>query len=118
MLTGYNPLGTKIDSPDVWIDPAGNYLDGRAHELQAEHICEIIYGETDVQFAGDILVDRGWVKATSSLMWDFYCKYDYVLSRKTWSALLDYCKLHNLEVPKKYIFKDESYVNYRNYICI
>ena len=118
MLTGYNPLKVDIDSFNVWIDPAGNYFDGNAHGLKARDILELIYDEHDVTLAEDVLVDRGWVKSTTSLMWEYYQQHTYRVSRRTWDALVEYCKLHSLKVPEKYMFKDEYYVNYKKYICI
>lgn len=45
LKTGYNPMECDVYERDVWISPEGVYYYGDAHAVQAEHICEIIYGQ-------------------------------------------------------------------------
>ena len=55
---------------DVWISPDGKYYDGIAHEVAAEHLLKIIYGINCDHSSGDRLEDLGWIRATTSAMWE------------------------------------------------
>jgi len=99
------PLEVNIKWPNVWISPEGLFYDGDAHENRAEELLEIVYGEVDVEWAGDRLEELGWVRATSNLMWEVRVKSDYWydrnLTQKQYDALWDWCKLHNKKFPKQ-----------------
>lgn len=98
------PLEVNIRWSNVWISPDGLYYDGEAHENRAEELLEIMYGETDVDWAGDRLEELGFVRATTSLMWEVRLDSDYwedkKLSQKQFDALWDWCELHSKSFPK------------------
>lgn len=73
--TGYDPLSGKI-SPDGWISPAGEFYPCRSHEADAMHICRLFYGEAD-EPSGDRLIQKGWIKVTTSLMGEIYKQKGY-----------------------------------------
>lgn len=64
------PLEVSIKWTKVWVSPDGRFYDGDAHENRAEEILEILYGEVDVDWPGDRLEELGWIRATTSLMWE------------------------------------------------
>lgn len=98
------PLEVNVNWIDVWVSPEGKFYNGEAHENRAEEILEIIYGEIDVDWAGDKLEELGWVRATTSLMWEVRADSDYwnnrKLSQKQYDALWDWCKIHNKKFPR------------------
>lgn len=100
----YCPLEVTVKWRDVWVSPVGKYYNGEAHENRAEEILEIIYGETDVDWAGDRLEELGWIRATASLMWEVRADSDYWgnkrITQKQYDALWDWCKLHAKTFPK------------------
>lgn len=97
------PLEADVRWIEVWISPEGKFFNGEAHENRAENILKIIYGETDVLWPGDRLEKLGWIRATTSLMWEI--RLDSLsgkrLTQKQYDALWDWCKIHNKEFPKK-----------------
>ena len=103
LKTGYNPMERSIHERDVWISPDGKFYDGEAHSVTAEHICEILFGEwMDIDHADDYLVERGWIKASTSFMWDFYYEESLsfrMLPNVQYNALWDWCQLHGKEFP-------------------
>lgn len=99
----YCPLETDKWERDVWISPDGKYYLGTAHDVEAEHILEIIY-EEEVDFcAGDKLEEHGWVRATTSMMWAVrFDEWRYKrIPQKQYDALWDYCQCHKLRFPDK-----------------
>ena len=105
---GQNPLESDITAFDAWISPEGEFFEGNAHRVQAEYICNLVYGidVDDPLFSGeaeDYLIGHGWVKATRSFMWSIYQKRDttWYMTQATFNALFDYCELHNLKMPPK-----------------
>ena len=76
LKTGYKPTETDYRTNDVWLDPDGNFYEGRAHSLQAEHITQYMYGlefdDCGSETAEEYLVKKGWVKLTTSLMSEYY----------------------------------------------
>lgn len=104
---GVNPLKVDIAERDVWISPDGVYFNGEAHAVAATYNVRLVYG-IEMEFDGmdsaeDYLIRRGWIKATCSFMWPFYIKEDKIwkITQKTYDALFDYCKFHDLDMPKK-----------------
>lgn len=99
----YCPLKVNIKWRDVWISPDGVFYDGDAHENRAEEILEIIYGENDVDWAGDRLEELGWIRATTSLMWEVRSDTDYWdnkrINQKQYDALWDWCRQHDKKIP-------------------
>lgn len=95
------PLEVNIRWKDVWVSPDGKFYNGEAHENRAEEILEIIYGEVDVDWFGDRLGELGWIRATTSLMWEV--RFDEWegkrLTQKQYDALWDWCELHKKKFP-------------------
>ena len=87
---------------DVWISPDGKYYLGEAHEVEAEHLLDIIYGETVEWCAGDKLEEKGWVRATTSAMWKVRMHewQGKLLPQRQYDALWDFCQQHKLQFPK------------------
>jgi hypothetical protein len=98
LLTGFCPLLTNYTECDAWIDPNGNFYRARAHEVAAEEIFEILYGIKDNIFAsGDELIEKGWIKVTTSLMYELYWEdhmYNYLTKEQEKSFNL-WRKYHN-----------------------
>lgn len=99
------PLEVDIRWTNVWISPEGCFYNGDAHENRAEEILEIVYGETDVDWTGDRLEELGWIRVTTSLMWEVRTDSDYwnnkELEQKQYDALWDWCKIHNKKFPQE-----------------
>lgn len=75
-LYGYCPFLTQIPTTDMWIAPDGKMYDCGscgAHELTAQNIIEIFFDQ-DEEFwdSGDKLIGYGWVKVTTTLMYQYY----------------------------------------------
>lgn len=96
------PFDADKWTSDVWISPDGNFYDGKAHEVIAGYLCEIIYGLEDIDYGGDELESHGWIRATTSLMWEirFNEWSDKYITQKQYDALWDWCECHKREFPK------------------
>ena len=61
---------------DLWLSPEGLCYEGDAHAVQAECIMKELYGielnPFGINSAEEALIDRGWVKLTTSLMYDYF----------------------------------------------
>lgn len=69
----YYPTHTTYKTNDVWLAPWGEFFDGYAHEVAAQAICDYMYGQNERLYAaGDYLIERGWIKLTTSLMLGIY----------------------------------------------
>jgi hypothetical protein len=96
------PIEVTLEKRDVWISPEGGFYDGEAHMVTAEYICDIIYGkDLGLDYAEDYLEEFGWIKATTSLMWqirfeDWHWK---KLPQPQYDALWDWCEYHNMPFP-------------------
>lgn len=113
--TGWHPFITDSKERNVWISPWGEYFSCNAHYLGAEKIIEVIYGIKEVDYADDYLVERRWVKGTTSLMWDmFYADMEYCITEKTKNAILKYCYTHNLRLPVDFKIVDDYKVENPN----
>ncbi len=97
----YCPLKADIKDHDVWISPDGNYYNGDAHEVVAEDILQIIYGEEVEWCAGDRLEAKGWIRACSGYMWPIRVKEysEKEVTQAQYDALWDYCNYHHLQWP-------------------
>lgn len=101
----WNPVQGNVSDNDVWISPEGNFFYGDAHAVAAEKIVDVVYGLKKKIFgmdcAEDYLLNHHWIKATRSLMWSIYLqdKETWKMTQRTYDALYDYCKLHNLPMP-------------------
>ena len=71
--TGYCPTKCGYDVSDCWLDPAGQLYQWLAHAVEAQNIIDYIYGKhLDIDDACEYLIDRGWVKLTTSAMRYYY----------------------------------------------
>lgn len=102
LRTHWSPIESDIWEKTAWLSPNGKFIAAKAHEVTAEDICEIYYGENQgILWAGDYLEERGWVRLTTSLMWDVRDSYwfDKDLTQKQLDMLWDWCELHNKVYP-------------------
>lgn len=104
LVKHFCPLAAEKLDRDVWISPDGEYYDGNAHEVAAEHILKLIYGENEdghIFCAGDKLEGLGWIRATTSMMWQV--RFDdwtgKTITQAQFDALWDYCHCHALKFP-------------------
>lgn len=95
------PLEVDKWGRDVWISPDGRFYNGNAHEVTAGYLCEIIYGLEDIDYGGDELESRGWIRATTSLMWDVRIDEwkEKIITQKQYNALWDWCECHKKTFP-------------------
>ena len=59
---------------DGWINPQGEFFPcdvSLSHEINAEPLLLKYYG-IESAVCGDKLIERGWIKVTTSLMFDIY----------------------------------------------
>ena len=105
--TGFCPLETDKWERDVWISPDGKFYDGDAHEVRAAYLLDIVYGIPDVDYGGDLLEERGWVRATTSLMWNvrFQEWEGKRLTQKQYGALLEWCQSNRMKFPHGIVIK-------------
>lgn len=72
----YYPTETTYRSRDVWLSPDGRFFEGRCHAVEAEYICEYMFNKHVSIHAwdtwDDFLIDEGWVKLTTTLMYSCY----------------------------------------------
>jgi hypothetical protein len=104
LVKHFCPLRVEKTARDVWISPDGLYYDGDAHEVMAEHILKLIYGEGEddhIFCAGDKLEKKGWIRATVSMMWQvrFNEWTGKRITQEQYDALWDYCECHKLRFP-------------------
>jgi hypothetical protein len=95
------PLEVESWWNDVWISPDGRFYDGVAHDVTAEHLLSIIYGEETEWCAGDALTAKGWLRATTSAMWKIRLPelIETPLTQKQYNALFDWCQHHKITFP-------------------
>jgi len=73
--TGYMPIKCDTNERNTWCAPDGQMYEGQSHALEATYITEIIYGnDLDLGEAEEFLIERGWVKLTTSNMYYYYAK--------------------------------------------
>lgn len=84
--------------PCLWLDPDGECWQGECHEVDAEDIVEVLYGEDlGLDYAGDYLIKRGWVKL-SNWMFQFYAEshlYDNITEYQA-RAIKEWCDYFDL----------------------
>lgn len=78
-LTGWCPIKLQKPDRDMWISPLGEMFGSEdpmdfSHESMAEDILLFIFDKEAEPFgeAGDFLIQRGWIKVTTSLMGQYY----------------------------------------------
>ena len=99
----YCPFESSKREREAWISPDGRYYYGEAHAVQAEYLCDIIYGnDLDFDYAEDFLEEQGWVRVSSGVMWKV--RFDNWkgkrISQRQYDALWDWCEYHKKEFPK------------------
>jgi len=103
MLTGFSWMKSSIKETEIWVDPSGGIWGDECHDVDAEYIVEDLFGlDLDIGPASDELIKRGWVKAQTSLMTQYYYEdgmYDD-LTRAQVSVLEEYCQYH--ELPRSF----------------
>lgn len=84
----YNPFQLDDFIPEMWIAPNGDFFDGRAHEVIAEDLLDIVYGiKHRLEGSGDLLIEKGWVKVSATLMHEYYCEagmYTHLSAGQRW----------------------------------
>ena len=110
LVKHFCPLTAEKCDRDVWISPGGEYYDGNAHDVAAEHILKIIYGENEdghIFCAGDKLEKLGWIRATTSMMWQVRLDEwsEKTITQEQCNALWDYCHCHALKWPDGIVVK-------------
>lgn len=71
----YYPTETTWKSSDVWLSPDGRFFEGHCHAVEAEYICEYMFDKhLTTELSDDFLIKKGWVKLTTSLMYNIYIK--------------------------------------------
>ena len=87
-----------------WLSFDGVLYKAEAHEVAAQDILEILDGSHESLYAaGDILVERGWLKLTTSMMWEIYLNNSptsWFLSREQIDILHKWCDYHKIEYPE------------------
>ena len=69
----YYPTQCSHTNCDCWLSPDGRFFDGNAHACEAEYLCEYLYNhEVTIMTCDDYLIEHGWVKLTTSLMYNIY----------------------------------------------
>lgn len=98
----YCPIETDKHESHAWISPDGTFYEGNAHEVQAEDICEIVFGLEDEFCPGDVLEEKGFIRVTTTLMWEVRIDElaSQTLTQKQYDALFDWCQCHNKEIPQ------------------
>ena len=102
LATGFCPIEEDVYCCSAWLSPDGRFFEATAHACAAEEICELIFGkEIDIWEAEDFLEEHGWVRVTTSIMWEVRESYwfDKDLTQTQLDALWDWCELHNKHYP-------------------
>ena len=96
----YCPLESNMKCCNAWLSPDGKIYEATSHEVTAEKLFDIIYG-IEPTWAGDELESKGWVRITTSLMWDIRLDtwQNYSLTQKQQDVLWDWCQHHNKTYP-------------------
>ena len=88
---------------EAWISPDGKFYNGEGHDYVTELILEKLYHVEDEQFPGDKLEQLGWIKVTTSLMWEIRNDTGYfdgrVLTKKQYKTLTKWCHKYGKDVP-------------------
>lgn len=101
------PLEATTRCSNGWISPEGKIYEATSHEVTAEDLLEIIYGMKDNNWPGDTLEELGWIKVTTSLMWEIRLN-EWATKELTQcqiDTLWEWCSIHNKTFP--YIIKEE-----------
>lgn len=113
LRTGFCPVETDIYERDAWLSPDGKFYEGEGHSVCAEWICDILFGlkEEDLPYSAEsYLVERHWLKVTTTFMWGLYLadKPYFEMTQAQMNSLFDWCQLHKRQMPEKiYIIEVE-----------
>lgn len=97
--TGFNPLIGNDMWYCGWISPDGDFYPCEAHEVDAEDIYVLLYGEEHGYYS-DLLIEKGWKKVTNSLMFDIYKDngdYDNFSSNEQFETFYNWCKNYKMK---------------------
>lgn len=96
----YCPYTSTTREHTAWISPDGVVYEASSHEVSAENLLDIIYGVESL-WPGDELEKRGWIRVTTSLMWDIRLSewQGRNLTQKQLDTLWDWCNLHKMTFP-------------------
>lgn len=98
--TGFNPLKGDDDLWHCgWIAPNGDFYPCEAHEVDAEFIYGLIYGDEHA-FYSDRMIELGWKKVTNSIMFEYYKdagQYTTFQSPRQKDIFLKWCRLYHYE---------------------
>lgn len=96
---------TDCSACDAWLSPKGEFFRCSAHSVEAVAICEFYYPASfdmsEMYLADDYLIDRGWVKITTSAMYGIYRKdgmYTH-LTKAQEKAMFDWAERHGEDFP-------------------
>lgn len=98
--TGFNPLKSDGLWHCGWLAPNGDFYQCEAHEVDAECIYALIYGDEHA-FYSDRLIELGWKKVTNSIMFEYYKddgQYDRFQSLEQKDTFIEWCRLYHYEV--------------------
>lgn len=104
LKTGWlGPWVTIIYPHAGWLTPDGLFYQCNAHDIDAVKIVEFLYGKyMDTSEAADFLTQRGWLKITTSLMWDIRLEEEnkWYLTPIQEKKLFEWCHAMDMEFPK------------------
>ena len=111
MKTGWSDLWLPdCHHNNLWVDPDGECWEGEAHEVVAEDILEVVYGE-EVKlsdYPADRLMSRGWIKL-SVFMAQIYADSAmyYNITRDQAITIKEWCEW--AEIPFSWFCKIDLY---------
>ena len=108
LKTGWYPFESNINTNrptnfDCWIRPDGLLIWCDSHEVPADQILEIFYGE-ESKWAGDTLIEKGWIKA-SCCFWDMHLSYMnyWFMTQAQADSLKYWCDFVRIDYPEDII---------------
>lgn len=111
MKTGWSDLWlSDCHHNNLWVDPEGECWEGEAHEVVAEDILEVVYGEETKlsDYPADKLINRGWIKL-SVFMAQIYADSDmyFNITRDQAITIKEWCEW--AEIPFSWFCKTDLY---------
>lgn len=99
----YYPNATSYKRNCSWLSPDGLFIEADAHACAAEYICQYLYDITDmdIEWCDDYLRQHGWVKLTTSVMYQIYYEdgmYDHLTQPQRDSIRL-WADCHCMDYP-------------------
>ena len=101
LKTGWTDL--KLDTykvPCLWVAPDGGCWVGDCHEVNAEEIAEVIFGEdVNLDYAGDFLISHGWIKLSDWMYVNYIESHMYKnITNEQFEVISDWCKFVDLPI--------------------